>query len=619
MEKISSFRILKLTLSGFKCFGEPQSFSFGDLTMITGSNHVGKSTIADAIAFAVTGTTFFGEGKIDRLYSEQNPEIEVKLALEDQDGAIHELIRARKKDRMSISFDGYNVRQLDLNELFGERDVFLSVFNPLYFIEELGEDGKALLEKHLPFVDEKAVTAGLSEFGRSLLHGKDIPAPETYMKNLRDEIRELKECIIVYEGQSALLMTQRRDSAQALNLLKVRLDSLAEEIASLEAKKAEGGGSALQAELDAATDVYNELLGDKPAPPQTEEMERELREAELALERVRAKVYESKFTQAIAETNAALSAAYSEHGKIRAVAARIKPGGKCPVCFTEITEQTVAAVNQELAPQLAEIVTRGKGLKSQLTDLQALDGKAKETFEQFRQEDIQKSNACITELRENLKKAKAGYAAELTDYEAMLTAARSRMQAAQDALEFGGLTPEESTQLSGLLEQRRQAQADFDAQEAVYRQQTDDTADKIAEVEKQIKQKETLLHAVADYAAKRAELTFEKLSAGEVRFKLFEVFKTTGEVKDCFKFTYRGRDYKRLSRSERILAGVHTSELVKRLTGRNYPVFIDDSESVSQIPMPTGQAILSRVVANAPLSVKVMGEPAKQAQAGKAA
>ena len=58
MDKISSFQIKRLEISGFKCFADPVSFDFGEVTNILGSNHVGKSSIADAVAFAVTGTTF---------------------------------------------------------------------------------------------------------------------------------------------------------------------------------------------------------------------------------------------------------------------------------------------------------------------------------------------------------------------------------------------------------------------------------------------------------------------------------------------------------------------------------------------------------------------------------
>ena len=62
----------------------------------------------------------------------------VELYFLDGEGQNHELTRARQKGRMTITYDGYEIRQHDLNEMFGERDVFLSIFNPLYFIEELG-------------------------------------------------------------------------------------------------------------------------------------------------------------------------------------------------------------------------------------------------------------------------------------------------------------------------------------------------------------------------------------------------------------------------------------------------------------------------------------------------
>lgn len=619
MEKISSFKILSLSVSGFKCFDRQQEFTFGDLTMISGANHVGKSSIADAIAFAIIGTTFYGEVHIDRLYSEQCPNIEVHLTLCDQDGAVHELVRRRKKDRVTISYDNYNVRQQDLNELFGDRDVFLSIFNPLYFIEELGDEGKCLLEKYLPFVDQKTVTAGISAYNQKLLADKDILAPENYSKSLRDDVRELRENIIACEGQASLLMTQRKESAQSLNLLKLRLDELEQEIVTLETKKADGiSRCALQSQLDDVLSVHNELLSDQPNPPDTVDQERTLHDSELALERIKAKVYESKFTAPIAETDAALKVAYEEYDKTAAIIKRVQPGIKCPICLREITQEHLAAMKQELTPQLQEIVARGQGLKAQLADLRTLDKKSLEVFTQNRTDDVVNQQNKIAILKQTVESTQKAYQAELIEHDSKLRASQMRIQELQDQLTLGNLSVEENSHLGTLREEQRQAQADFTAQETLYKQQTDNTKDRIAELEGQIKQKELLISAVADYAAKRAELTFEKLSAGDVRFKLFEVMKTTGEVKDCFKFTYCERDYKRLSRSERILAGVSTAELIKQLTGRNYPVFIDDSESVLGIPKPTGQTFLARVAANAPLAVKVIGEPLRS-QIGKAA
>lgn len=70
MKKIKQFQITSLMLSGFKSYEEPTELVFGNPTVITGGNGRGKSSIADAIAFAVTGCPFFGERGIDRLHNE---------------------------------------------------------------------------------------------------------------------------------------------------------------------------------------------------------------------------------------------------------------------------------------------------------------------------------------------------------------------------------------------------------------------------------------------------------------------------------------------------------------------------------------------------------------------
>ena len=140
MNKIEQFRITGMTISGFKSYEGPTELTFGDPTVITGGNGRGKTSIADAIAFVVTGLPFFGERGIDRLHNESNPDVSIQMRFVDERGAVHELTRTRRKNRMTISYDGYEIRQLDLTDLFGERDVFLSILNPLYFIEELGEE-----------------------------------------------------------------------------------------------------------------------------------------------------------------------------------------------------------------------------------------------------------------------------------------------------------------------------------------------------------------------------------------------------------------------------------------------------------------------------------------------
>lgn len=155
MKKIEQFQITSMSISGFKSYEGPTDLIFGNPTVITGGNGRGKTSIADAIAFVVTGLPFFGERGIDRLHNESNPDVAIRMCFVDETGTHHELTRTRRKNRMTITYDGYEIRQLDLNDMFGERDVFLSILNPLYFIEELGESGKNLLEMYLPMIPMK--------------------------------------------------------------------------------------------------------------------------------------------------------------------------------------------------------------------------------------------------------------------------------------------------------------------------------------------------------------------------------------------------------------------------------------------------------------------------------
>lgn len=240
MKKIEQFQISSLMLSGFKSYEEPTELVFGNPTVITGGNGRGKSSIADAIAFAVTGCPFFGERGIDRLHNENNPDVAIRMCFVDETGTLHELNRTRRKNRMTITYDGYEIRQLDLADLFGERDVFLSIFNPLYFIEELGEDGKKLLERYLPTIPHETVLSQLSEPVREHLKNETILSPEGSLKRCREEIRGLEERITYLRGQKDLAASQGESHEQAEQELTLQADTLREEIAELEQRQFSG-------------------------------------------------------------------------------------------------------------------------------------------------------------------------------------------------------------------------------------------------------------------------------------------------------------------------------------------------------------------------------------------
>jgi len=127
---------------------------------------------------------------------------------------------------------------------------------------------------------------------------------------------------------------------------------------------------------------------------------------------------------------------------------------------------------------------------------------------------------------------------------------------------------------------------------------------------------EDRIAAVLDFAATRNKMLFEHLHTQNVACKLFDIVKSTGEIKETWKFTYEGRDYRCLSHSEKVLAGMEMVELLKKLLGRCYPVFADDTESIDNIPRPSGQSFLARVARGQPLKITIHNQQIELPRAG---
>ena len=598
MNKIEQFRITGMTISGFKSYEGPTELTFGDPTVITGGNGRGKTSIADAIAFAVTGLPFFGERGIDRLHNESNPDVSIQMRFVDERGAAHELTRTRRKNRMTISYDGYEIRQLDLTDLFGERDVFLSILNPLYFIEELGEDGKNLLERYLPLIPQEMILAQLAEPVRASLKDEFLLSPDAYLKRRREEIRGLEERITYLGGQRDLAAAQEEQQQKTRLELADQLDGLKAEIAALEEKQFAGlDVERMQERLVELSRRYDETAQDVHGD--ASEQQKALQELRERIIRRQTEQYQSKFTQPMAEAYARVNDLGARYQREMASYKAFHAGMECPTCHRSVTEQTLPEVQTAIKKTLSELYAAGTEQRNQLNELQELDRKAMETFEQFKGEDLRRWEAEISVLEQSCAERSRSGAAESS-------LIRNEIQSLTTELEYGKLTQAEYDRLSACREECREVEAKLSALESMTAEEPSDLGGEIRQAQDRIGEIKRIMTNVIAYISKRAELTFSQLRMNKVEISLYDVVKSTGEVKDTFKFTYGGRRYDRLSLSEKIRAGMEVSELMKRLTGRNYPTFVDNMESVDDLAnvRPTGQVIMAKCVSNAPLQVR---------------
>lgn len=546
MEKMSDFRILELTVSGFKGFFEPRTFQFDyGINFVLGDNGLGKTSIAEAIAFAFMGTGLFGEKTLDRLQNGDAKEIFISVRFVDGNGEVHELTKTRKNNNNGITYDGYNVRQTDLYNLFGDKDLFLSMFNPLYFVETLGADGKNLLEKLLPVVSHEEVLAALPEETREALKGENILSPETYIQNRRAEVKELEETLIYMQGQSDLL---------------------------------EGGAKKARAELAAAAAELQEKKALIQEDAQEGSQPETLAGAKLELQKVQNKAFVFDGNTKICRLEAVLEPLYAKHKAIFKYLHDVCTGQKCALCGHEMEDADVVAAREELKRNLEECISEGRAAKAELKRL-------------------------TQEKEEKLRAFQEAQEAETARLEKSIAALGTQCQTDALRKECGKL----ETKIRMLRETLEQP----------------DIKGEMESIQQEIDAKKLLISHAVNYLGKKNELLFAPLNMNRVSISLSEVKKTTGEVKDTFKFAYNRKDYAKLSLSEKLRAGLEIAELVKRLSGRCYPTFIDNGESISVVDNVrlTGQTLFSKVQKDRPLTIVFRGSRKKEnsEDVGKAA
>lgn len=597
MEQITAMKITQLELQNFRNQVDPETFELGDVSYISGHNGTGKTTLAHAVCYALFGVSYYGEQKIERLMNEDSDSVSVRMQFIDQNGNIHNIIRSRNKDKTYILLDGVTVRQAQIEAMFCERDMFLAMFNPTYLTECMDSaDSRKLVLRHLGEVSNEDV---LQEIGscREYLDGVDLSTkpPEMLMSDFRAMIRGAEQQSDILKGNIDVVKQNLEASKKKLSDLYDERRKTDEEIKVLERKRNEG--------LDfGELAITKDLLLSQLQSAGNNAAEFELK---AKLEQAKGRVYESKFTTAIAEAQAEVKLLTEKHGKLKKRVEAIRPGIKCPTCMMAITEQNIGAVKKGIIEELNGIAKQGREAVERLKEVTEMDKQSRLKFEEFKAADITK----LTDEFNALNSASN-------------TQDTAEIQARLDDVEYtlinGNLDEEELSRLK-ILEATL---VGIDAQIEALKTETSEERllDAITQQQifaEQIEKYEKTISALREFLFKKAELATKGLEMPNVKFRLFEVIRTTGELKSVFKFEYKGREYTTLSLSEKTLAGIEIAAMMRRITGVDCPICVDNTESVAgfnPVAMPS-QTVLLRFVKGIPLTVQVKNRtPAVQIQ-----
>ena len=586
MEQITAMKITGITLNNFRNHTETTHFDFGDISYITGHNGTGKTTMAHAVCFVLYGVTYYGEQKIERLMNENADNVQVQLHFIDQNGAAHTLMRTRKNEKYSVLMDGYTVNQSRIEQMFGDKNTFIAMFNPTYLIENMGNDGRELILRHLKPVSQKDVLAAIPTYQTHLENiDLETQSPEEALKDTRAAIRRVEQQLDVLQGHIESIEESQKTADVKLGELYSEKRSVEEKIKALKEKQFEGIDTEdFAIQRDVLTRKLSNNAGEDPA----------ITTAKEKLAEVKARVYSSKFTQAIAEASAEYNSLAKQYNELKERITALKVGDVCPTCKMQVTETNIEEIRNHLIAECNRIGELGKGVVARGKEIAELDKKAKAQFEQWKADDIAKFTAELEELQSKTERVD-------------VSEIRSKLDELADLEKYGNLSEQELSELGDL----EATLIGINAQIETVEQSASEERLKSALVEKdvfieQMKKYKDIVTALTEYIFKRADLATAELKMPNVEIRLFEVIRGTGEVKNAFKFDYKGREYTTLSLSEKTLAGIEISALIRRITGKDYPVCIDNTESIAafnDVDMPS-QVMLIRVVKGQPLTVK---------------
>lgn len=587
MKKITSMKILSLEMENFRNHTENERFELGDMTFISGHNGTGKTTMAHAVCYVLYGVNYYGLQKIERIINEKANSVKVKLEFMDQDGEVHTLIRARKADKGTLLLDGYSVTNEEIEQNFCDKRLFLSMFNPSYLVETLGEKGRELVLKYLAPIAPETVIEKLPSFSAVLnnISFKE-DSPDLLIQSFRDDIRRAEQQIDVLSGNIQSIKENSATAKQKLDALYADKRSTEAQIQKLELKQFEGiDVEELSFEKDLIMDKLSEGKN-------TENSERAKLEEKLGA--VLNRKYESQFTKPIAEAKAEYDSYVKQYNSLLERCKKVKVGMKCPTCFTEITESNIGSVQGEMKKSLKELLDLANGAAARGREAVELDNKSKASFEQNKKDDAEKLKQQIAELKQS-------------DTNVDVSSLRRELEEIGQKITFGNLSEVEVSELNDLKATLVGITAEIKTlEEMCDDKKIKDAINQQASFEEQIEQNTIKINAVKEYISKRTELMTASLKMPNVTIRLEEVFRTTGEVKNVFKFDYKGRDYNTLSLSEKTLAGVEIAAMVRKICSIDCPICVDNTESIAafnNVPMPT-QTILLKFIKGQPLTVQ---------------
>lgn len=229
-------------------------------------------------------------------------------------------------------------------------------------------------------------------------------------------------------------------------------------------------------------------------------------------------------------------------GKKTYISIKNEPVSYCPMCRQKLSDEGRLVTIKNMKDSLENEYSKKIKLETELQELKRNLAVEKCKLYALGNENLDDQNNRIKELEDQIKLLEQEKS-EIDQYNTSINIKKENIQKAKDDIQ-------------------------------IFKKNIDDLYDNI---DSNKKAKDVAQKLLINYI--EAKMKFATKHLKNVNIKYYTILKDSGEIKQDFIITYKGNDFKNLSRSETIATSLEISNMLNKISGVKLPLFIDDSES----------------------------------------
>lgn len=551
-----------ICISGFKNYKETVIYNFSDFSQIEGKNAQGKTSIAEAIVWGLYGCDLSGDTKADsKLRNIESEEMYVILDFH-YNGQSNRIVRKKSKS-LTLKFNDERISEGELAKHLPNKELFLSIFNSKYFLSyNIAKQRKLLLEM-LPKIRPSDIFEKFNSEDITYILEK-FNSPNDALNHYSSLIKNKKQLINDKETEINVFNNLIIEQSNPIPEVEVFTEEDKELLNNLQKLYANNGKNI------------------ETLPTINLQMQINNLNTEINIESN--KEFKSSNKRYIEDLNISLAQLVGESNSLTNIYSKLLScDSVCPTCGQAINQEHRDKELNEIAENLSSIDTEQQALQSSISLLENIDLDNKKNFQLTQNEKINKLKEDLSNLNRQLaeiNKTNMAIEKSINENNSELIERINNLKNKQMLY---------TQYLTALKNQNDIKQS--------YVSKIEKATSEIIDINNTILSLEIEYQKLKSYNSLYVQYIGEILSSwlNRVSINLFTIVKSTGEIKDTFEVKFDNKDLRLVSNSEYTKTGLEISDMFNKSLNIALPIFVDDAESIIDIPKLQTQMIVAKV------------------------